>query len=88
MDIINNTNNNINESSDINNSYISSSDALSIVLKDLNINKNDIYDLSNELEYKFGKTVYDIDFNYNRFEYEYYVDAITGEIVKSFKEYD
>ena len=71
-----------------NNNYISSSDALNIALEDLNISRNDIYDLSSELEYKFNKMVYDIDFNCNRFEYEYYIDATTGEIIKSFKERD
>lgn len=72
----------------IDNNYITNSDALDIALKDLNVNIDDIYDLSSELESKFGKTVYDIDFKYNRFEYEYYIDAKSGEIIKSFRQLD
>ncbi len=82
----NNTNNNDNNNSDSNN--ISSSDALQIALNSLNINKQDIYDLSNELEYKYGMQVYEIDFKYNGYEYDFYINAKTGEIIKSFRERD
>lgn len=68
--------------------YISSANALDIALKSLNIKKSAIYDLNIELEKKYGEAVYEIDFNYNRFEYEFYVDAITGKILHSFKEFD
>ena len=81
----NNTNNNDNND---NNNYISKDEALQIVFKDLNIKQNDVLDLSSELEYKYGTQVYEIDFKYNRYEYDYYVDAKTGKIVKSFKERD
>ncbi len=69
-----------------NNNYISSQEALQVVLKSLNITENNITDLSNEIDYKYGKTVYEIDFDYQNYEYEYYVDALNGEIIKSFKE--
>ena len=68
--------------------YISKEQALNIVLDNLNITQNDIYDLSIELDYKYNTTVYDIDFKYNRYEYDYYLDAKTGEIIKSFHEKD
>lgn len=68
--------------------YISGDEALEIALKSLNISRDSVYDVSTELDYKFGKNVYDIDFNYDRYEYEFYVDAKTGELLKSFRERD
>ena len=73
---------------DDNEDYISRDKALQIALDSLNINKSDIYDLDNDLEYKYGVEVYEIDFKYNRYEYDFYINAKTGEIVKSFKERD
>ncbi len=70
------------------NNYISSNEALEIALKSLNISQNNIHDLSNELDYKFGVTVYEIDFKYNKYEYEFYINAQTGEVLKSFRERD
>ncbi len=68
--------------------YISSTEALKIALDNLNINENNIYDMSSDLDYKYGKTVYEIEFKYDRNEYEFYIDATTGEILRSFKERD
>ena len=62
--------------------------ALQKALNSLNISQNNIYDLSNELDYKYGQTVYEIEFKYDGYEYEFYIDAETGNIVKSFKERD
>ena len=78
------TNTNVNENS----KYISKDDALELVLKSLNINKDSIYDLNIELEKKFNTSVYELDFKYDRYEYEFYVNAESGEILKSFKERD
>ncbi len=66
--------------------YISKEKALSIALESAKLNQNDIYDISVEFDYKYGKTVYEIDFDYQRYEYEYYIDATSGEILHSFKE--
>ena len=79
----NGSNNSINE-----NVKLSRSDALNIVLKELNVKERDLYDLDIELENKYGKVLYEIDFKYNMYEYEYYIDASSGEIVHSFKEFD
>ena len=68
--------------------YISKDEALNKVLTNLGITNNDIYDLSIELDYKYNTTVYEVDFKYNRFEYDYYLNAKTGEIIKSFSERD
>ncbi len=77
------------ESPDANDSsYISSDEAVEIALKSLNISRENISDLDNELDYKYNIAVYEIDFKYDGYEYDFYVNAKTGEIVKSFKERD
>ena len=67
---------------------LSKEEALDIALKDIQTEKADVHDISIELERKYGKVVYEIDFDYQYYEYEYYIDATTGEILHSFKEYD
>ncbi len=80
----NNSSNNDNSSS---NNTISKDEALDIVLKDLNIKKSNLRDLDIELEYKvrYGKNVYEISFDYDYFEYEYYLDPESGKILDTFK---
>ncbi len=70
-----------------NNDIISRDKALDIVLKDLKITKNDLRDLDIELEYKvrYNKTVYEISFDYNYLEYEYYLEPSNGKILDTFK---
>ena len=41
-----------------------------------------------ELDYKYGKKVYEVSFDYQYHEYEYYIDASNGDIVHFFKERD
>ena len=78
----NDTNNNSNNN---NSNYISKDTALDIALKDLKINNNAIRDLDIEMEYKakYGKSVYEVSFDY--LEYEYYIDPTSGKILDSFK---
>ena len=80
----NSLNNNDNNSKD----FISRSEAENIALKSLNINAEDVYELKSELDYKFNTDIYEIEFKYDRHEYEFYINAKTGEIIKSFKERD
>ena len=84
----NQENEEIQENDHTNSQYISYTDALEIALKSINITQNDIYDMSNERDYKYGVEVYEIEFKYNGYEYEFYINAKTGEIVKSFQERD
>ncbi len=85
----NTTNNDDNSSNDNtqNNKTISRDEALDIVLKELNLKKNNLRDLDIELEYKvrYGKSVYEISFDYDYLEYEYYLDPESGKILDSFK---
>ena len=53
----------------------------------INVKKNNLRDLDIELEYKvrYGKSVYEISFDYDYLEYEYYLDPESGKILDSFK---
>ena len=77
-----------NDSTTQNKEYISRDKALSVALEHANVSKNNIYDIDIELDYKYGKEVYEIDFNYQGYEYQYYVDAQDGQILHSFRERD
>ena len=83
-----NNNNNTNNNTSTNNNYISRDEALEIALENIPTNKENTYDIDIELDYKYGKTVYEISFNYQQYEFEYYIDAENGSIIKSFRERD
>ncbi len=68
--------------------YITRDNALDIALNNAKVKKSDVYDISVELDYKYNQTVYEIDFNYQNYEYEYYINAQSGKILHSFKELD
>lgn len=70
------------------NDYITKDEALNIALNNINLNRVDVYDIDIELENKYNIVVYEVDFDYQGFEYEYYINAKTGEIVKSFSQRD
>ncbi len=86
----NNANNQNNNNQNVNNgsNYISRDDALKIALDDAKLTQSDIRDLDIELDYEYGQNVYEISFDYQRYEYEYYINAENGTIVKSFQEQD
>ena len=68
--------------------YITTEEALSVALKNSGFSQQDVWDVDIELEKKFGQMVFEVNFNAGQYEYEYYVNAENGEIVKSFKEID
>ena len=68
--------------------YISKEKALKTALDDAKISQNDIREIEVELDYKYNKTVYEVTFNYQQYEYEYYINAENGNILKSFRERD
>lgn len=68
--------------------YIASDKALEVALKNVGLTKADVSDVEVELERKSGQVVYEVSFDAGQYEYEYYIDAESGEIVKSFREID
>lgn len=70
--------------------YILREKALSIALKDMKLSQSDVYDIEVEFENKttHGNYVYEVSFEYNNYEYEYFIDAKTGKIITSFKSRD
>lgn len=61
---------------------ISSEMALDIALDKAQINKDDIRFAYTPLEYDDGKQMYDINFIYRDIEYDFEVDAQTGDIIE------
>ncbi len=85
-----NPNNTPNVNPNNTNNYISKDEALQIALNDLKLNKNEVYDIDVELEYKakYNKQIYEISFDYKQYEYEYFIDAQNGDILNSYKSWD
>lgn len=66
--------------------YITREKAKSIALKHAGV--SDPVKLEIELEKENGKMIYDIEFKSSNYEYSYEIDAVSGSILKSHKEYD
>ena len=65
-----------------NNSYIGVNKAIAIALKKVpGANQSHVYDV--HLDRENGRMVYEIEIFYNNSKYEYDIDAVTGEIVRS-----
>jgi len=65
--------------------YIGEEAALTAALAHAEVAEADVTDLESELDFEHGKMVYEIEFVYGDYEYEYTVDAESGEIVKQSK---
>ncbi len=68
--------------------YIGEAAAKSAAFAHAGVLESDIYNLEWELDWEDGKMVYEIEFNCGEYEYEYDIDALTGSVLKSEKEYD
>ena len=60
---------------------IGSDRALEIALNDAGLARNDVHDVEIDLERERGRTWYEITFDQGLQEYEYAIDARTGEIM-------
>lgn len=67
------------------NSYISKEKAKQIAIDHAGVNPTYV---EAEFDYENGIAVYEIEFKYQNYEYDYELDAVSGEIYKSKKEYD
>ncbi len=63
--------------------YISRDDAISAALANAGLTQADVYDLDAELDIDGGIARYEVDFETASTEYEYDIDALTGEILRS-----
>ncbi len=68
--------------------YISAEAALAAALKNANTTKDAVKGIDVEMDYENGKMIFDVEFVFEKTEYEYEIDAKTGEIVKVEKEVD
>ncbi len=73
------TNNNANDSN--NTASITVEEARNIALSNANLSADLVQFLRTETEYDDGVLVYEVDFTYNNYEYDYKINANTGEIV-------
>lgn len=67
---------------------IDSSKAKSIALSHAGVSASEARDLSCEQDKEDGKTVYEVDFKADGYEYDYVIDAYTGKILSREKERD
>lgn len=74
----NNTNNNSNSSSS---NEITLDEAKKIALEDAGLNENDVIYTETKTDFDDNQKIYDLEFIYNNQEYNYEIDAITGEII-------
>lgn len=68
--------------------YIGKDAAKSIAFKHANVTDSSVRDLEAELDREDGRIIYEVDFKSGNMEYEYDIDAYTGEILKYDHEYD
>ncbi len=64
------------------NESIGSSAALNIALNDAGYSRNEVSDVKSVFERENGKYIFDVEFYANSTEYDYDIDASTGEILK------
>ncbi len=63
-------------------SYIGKDKALQIALDDLGATGTELTKVETELDFDHKQMVYEIEFVYNGMEYEYEINAVTGEILE------
>ena len=71
-----------NRSANAESGYIGESKAKQIALAHAGVSEGSIRELECELDREDGIMVYEIDFECGNYEYEYEINAATGEIVK------
>ncbi len=69
-------------------SYIGKEKAKDIALKNANTTKNKVKELKAEFDVEKGVTIYEVEFKIGDTEYDYEINAKTGDIIKKEKEID
>ena len=68
--------------------YIGGEKARDIALDHAGYKSSEVYDLEYELDRERGVVVYDVSFDAGDYDYDYEIDAVTGEILRSDKQWD
>ena len=68
--------------------YIGREAARDIALAHAGVSQSEVYDLEYELDRERGVVVYDVSFDVGGYDYDYEIDAASGEILRSDKERD
>lgn len=68
--------------------HIGMEKAVDIALADAKIARQDARKIDVELEHGRRGTVYEVEFKSGGWEYEYHIDAVSGEILRSKREWD
>ena len=69
-------------------SLISKSKAIDIALKHAGLKKSQVRELECELDRENGVQVYEVSFDYGKYDYDYEINAVSGKIIFSEKEKD
>lgn len=67
---------------------ISPEDAIKKVLYAAGLSSKNVSDVQVEFDDNNGNYRYEVEFYYNGYEYEYKIDAISGNIIESYKKID
>ena len=67
---------------------ITAKDAVDAALKHAGLNENQVSDIDVDLDRDNGKLIYEVDFNSGNTEYDYDVNAETGEVISADKSKD
>ncbi len=68
--------------------YIGRESAMQIAFEDAGVSQSDVQKLEIEMDYEYGVMVYEIEFDVNGMEYDYDINATTGEILKNQQKQD
>ncbi|MBR6808248.1 MAG: PepSY domain-containing protein [Clostridia bacterium] len=62
--------------------------AIDAALNHVNLSLTDVFDVEAELERESFGTFWEVEFNHERKEYSFYIDAESGNVVRHYVEYD
>ena len=67
---------------------ITANDACDAALKHAGLDKSQVSDIDVDLDRDNGKLIYEVDFNFGNTEYDYDINAETGEVISADKSKD
>ena len=90
--IISNSKNNVSDVTSTGNAtdsaYIGKDAAKAAAFSNAGVKEADVRDLEVEMDFEYSTMVYEVDFASGQYEYDYVIDAKSGEVLHSHREYD